>query len=64
MLKEYVVVILLHLLLIKETKAKEDDIELTKWFDQKTEYDDAEGNCAQWPQRRFTAFSANPPVSP
>jgi hypothetical protein len=64
MLKEYIVVILLHLLLINETKAKEDDIKLTKWYDGITALDDAEGNCAQWPPRGFTAFYANPPVSP
>jgi hypothetical protein len=63
MLKEYIVVILLHLLLIRETKAKDDTIEWRQLYHMDTDLDNAIGNCSRRPKIRTKLFSANPPVS-
>jgi hypothetical protein len=63
MFKEYIIVILLHLLLIKDTKAKEDVIKMEKLYDYDTTLDIAIGNCAHRPTRRKKLFSVYPPVS-
>jgi hypothetical protein len=64
MFKEYMVVILLHVLIIKDTKAKEDVIKIEKitdWYD--IGLDHAIGNCGHRPTIRSKLFSFTPPVS-
>jgi hypothetical protein len=63
MLKGYIFVILLRLLLIMETKANEDFIEMRDMHDRITEVDNAIGNCAHRPTIHTKLFSVNPPVS-
>jgi hypothetical protein len=63
MFKGYIAVILLHLLLIKENKAKEDDIKMIERQDYSIMLDTAIGSCAQRPTIRSKLFLANPPVS-
>jgi hypothetical protein len=61
--QEFIIVILLHLVLIKETKAKADVIEMKDMWSGTTTFGDAVENCAQRPTRTSKVFSANPPVS-
>jgi hypothetical protein len=65
MFKEYIVVILLHLVLVKDTKAKEDVIKMEeiRVLDNESLLDKAIGNCAHRPTRWAKLFSVNPPVS-
>jgi hypothetical protein len=51
MLKEYIVLILLYLLRIRESKAKEDVIEKNEIWDSIITFADAVGNCAKQPAR-------------
>jgi hypothetical protein len=63
MFKEYIVVLLLHLLLIKDSEAKEDVIKMELINDFEIVLDKAIGNCAHRPTRRSKLFSVTPPVS-
>jgi hypothetical protein len=64
MLKEYIAVIVLHLLLIDKAKAKEDEIKIEKLVTHGgTSFDDAIGNCTTRPGRVYDAYVFNPPVS-
>jgi hypothetical protein len=63
MLKEYIVVIFLHLLLIHETKAKEDTVQLVEAGDITVSPDEAIGNCEKRTSRKGKIFVGNPPVS-
>jgi hypothetical protein len=63
MLKEYIVLILLHLLVIKESKSKEDAITMKEIWEGDTTFDDAIGNCAQRPSIKKKLFIGSPPVS-
>jgi hypothetical protein len=62
MFKEYMIVILLHLLLIEKAKAKEA-LEISKSLSGSTPFDDAIGMCIDRPGRNFDTYLFNPPVS-
>jgi hypothetical protein len=63
MFKEYMIVILLHLLLIEKAKAKEEALEISKSLSGSTPFDDAIGMCIDRPGRNFDTYLFNPPVS-
>jgi hypothetical protein len=63
MFKYFIIVIFLHVIMTKEIHGREEDIELARWGDWDTEYDDAIGNCDRRPHRKSMWFTAKPPVS-
>jgi hypothetical protein len=63
MFKEYIVVILLQLLLITGSKAKEDVIKMEEISDYEIVLDNLIGNCSHRPTIRSKLFSGTPPVS-
>jgi hypothetical protein len=62
MFKRFILVILLHTLLTKETESKEDIVQLSEWYESTTLFDDAIVNYTQRPTRS-KLFFASPPVS-
>jgi hypothetical protein len=63
MFKEYIVLILLRFLLIRETEAKEHIMEMEEIEDRIANFDDAIENCTQRPTRKAKLFTVIPPVS-
>jgi hypothetical protein len=63
MLKVFIAVILLPLLLIKGSTAKEDNIVMTELRGYTTKLDNAIGNCTTRPAIEYKMFTVNPPVS-
>jgi hypothetical protein len=64
MFKEFIITIVLHLLVVKENEAKEDEFVISKLYTRAaTSFDDAMGNCAERPTRKADGFTFYPAVS-